>query len=104
MTDSPGARQGALGMNPIEARSHFGLSAPPGAFKRPLAFSYENPFCMGILYGRAGRLTVENGGFRPGQLGDHLVRPRPGFLSTVPACPCLAPDYDAFGLNWLRQF
>jgi hypothetical protein len=22
---------------------------------------------MGLLYGRAGRLTAENGGFRPGQ-------------------------------------
>jgi hypothetical protein len=32
-----------------------------------LAFSYENPFCVGLLYGRAGRLTAENGGFRPGQ-------------------------------------
>jgi hypothetical protein len=31
---------------------------PPGAVKRPsclLAFSYENSFCMGLLYGRAGR-------------------------------------------------
>jgi hypothetical protein len=28
---------------------------------------------MGLLYGRAGRLTAENGGFRPGQwtgIGD----------------------------------
>jgi hypothetical protein len=24
-------------------------------------------FCMALLYGRAGRLTAENGGFRPGQ-------------------------------------
>ena len=36
----------------------FGLCPrPPGAVKRPersLAFSYENPFCMGVLYGRAG--------------------------------------------------
>ena len=31
---------------------------PPGAVKRPqrsLAFSIENPFCMRLLYGRAGR-------------------------------------------------
>jgi hypothetical protein len=43
---------------------------PPGAFKRPyrsLAFPYENPFCMALLYGRAGRLTTLFGGFRPGQ-------------------------------------
>jgi hypothetical protein len=41
---------------------------PPGAVKRPsrsLAFSYENPFCMGLLYGRTGRLSAQNGGFRP---------------------------------------
>jgi hypothetical protein len=31
-----------------------------------LAFSYENPFCMGLLYGRAGRLTAFFGGFGPG--------------------------------------
>ena len=33
---------------------------PPGAVQRPqrsLAFSNENPFCMGLLYGRTGRLT-----------------------------------------------
>jgi hypothetical protein len=45
---------------------------PPGAVKRPkrsLAFSYGNPFCMGLLYGRAGRLTALFGGFRPGQWG-----------------------------------
>jgi hypothetical protein len=43
---------------------------PPGAVKRPkrsLAFSYENPFCVGLLYGRAGRLNTKNAGFRPGQ-------------------------------------
>jgi hypothetical protein len=25
---------------------------------------------MGLLYGRAGRLTAENGGFRPGQVSE----------------------------------
>jgi hypothetical protein len=39
---------------------------PPGAVKRrSLAFSYENTFSMGLLYGRAGRLTPQNGSFRP---------------------------------------
>ena len=28
---------------------------------------------MGLLYGRAGRLSTENGGFRPGQIDE--VRP-----------------------------
>jgi hypothetical protein len=27
---------------------------------------------MGLLYGRAGRLTTENGGFRPGQMPDEV--------------------------------
>jgi hypothetical protein len=27
-----------------------------------------NQFSMALLYGRAGRLTAQNGGFRPGQL------------------------------------
>ena len=26
---------------------------------------------MALLYGRAGRLTAQNGGFRPGQRGPH---------------------------------
>jgi hypothetical protein len=33
-------------------------------------FSYKNTFCMGLLYGRAGRLIAENGGFWPGQLAE----------------------------------
>ena len=36
----------------------------------PSAFSYTNRFCMARLHGRAGRLTVKNGGFRPGQWGS----------------------------------
>jgi hypothetical protein len=28
---------------------------------------------MGLLYGRAGRLTAENGGFRPGQWAGSKV-------------------------------
>ena len=31
----------------------------------PVAFPYGNRFCMGLLYGRAGRLTAENGGGSP---------------------------------------
>jgi hypothetical protein len=38
----------------------WGGAAPP-------AFAYENIFCMGLLYGHAGRLTAANGGFRLGQ-------------------------------------
>jgi hypothetical protein len=32
---------------------------------------------MGLLYGRAGRLTAENGGFRPGQFADFDFGPDP---------------------------
>jgi hypothetical protein len=41
----------------------------PGAVDAPLAFSYVNRFCMGLVYGRAGRLTAKNGGFRPRRAG-----------------------------------
>ena len=33
----------------------------------PLMFSTVTRFCVGALYGRAGRVTALNGGFRPGQ-------------------------------------
>jgi hypothetical protein len=46
------------------------VRAALGRLSALIAFSYENPFCMGLLYGRAGRLTAENGGFRPGQSLD----------------------------------
>jgi hypothetical protein len=36
---------------------------------------------MLLLFGRAGRLTAENGGFRPGQFTDHPER-----SSNTPAC------------------
>jgi hypothetical protein len=38
-----------------------------------VAFSYVNRFCMGLLYGRAGRLNTKNAGFRPGQYAGILV-------------------------------
>jgi hypothetical protein len=31
------------------------------------AFTAADRFCMAVLCGRAGRLTAENGGHRPGQ-------------------------------------
>ena len=40
---------------------------PPWGGYAPLAFPIENQFCVAFLYGRAGRLTPQNGGFRPGQ-------------------------------------
>ena len=39
---------------------------PPGPVG-DLSVSYLNRFCMALLYGRAGRLTAKNGGFRRGQ-------------------------------------
>ena len=35
------------------------------------AFPIVTRFCMAVLYGRAGRLTLQTGGFRPGQAGWH---------------------------------
>jgi hypothetical protein len=45
---------------------HITVQAAQGRLSA-LSVSYENPFCMGLLYGRPGCLTAENGGFRPGQ-------------------------------------
>jgi hypothetical protein len=55
--------------HPGLGRRRSALSAPPRGGYAPLAFSYVNRFCMGLLYGRAGRLTAKNGGFRRGQGG-----------------------------------
>jgi hypothetical protein len=59
---------------------------------------------MALLYGRAGRLTYKNGGFRPGQdIGAlHGVRSELE-LAVVRALPpsssiCLATTFDA--LSW----
>ena len=38
-----------------------------GGNEAPLAFSYVNRLCMGLLYGRAGRLNTKNADLRPGQ-------------------------------------
>ena len=48
-------------------REEGAVRAVPGRLSA-IAFSCVNRFCMGFLYGRAGRLTAENGGFRPGQV------------------------------------
>ena len=49
----------------------------------PFAFSYGNPFCMVFLYGRAGHLTAENGGFRPGQMARVLGDPQQYRMHTI---------------------
>jgi hypothetical protein len=43
------------------------VRARPGQLSAltPLAFPTVNRFCTALLYGRAGRLTAPNGGFRP---------------------------------------
>jgi hypothetical protein len=48
-----------------------GLPGPPGPSRgvsAPFAFSTVNCFFTALLYWRAGRLTAQNGGFRPGQM------------------------------------
>ena len=42
--------------------------ARPGGGHAPFALSHlESVLCGAFLYGRAGRLAAQNGGFRPGQ-------------------------------------
>jgi hypothetical protein len=63
-------------------------------------------FCMGLLYGRAGRLTALSGGFRPGQVAAFYAAPRKpfGFARTArrsalrrQARPSRVPDAGAHG-------
>jgi hypothetical protein len=61
---------------------------------------------MGLLYGRAGRLNTENGGFRPGQSrdlsrGNATVRAVPGRLSAISVFLCKSVLYGAF--VWARR-
>jgi hypothetical protein len=46
----------------------------------PLAFSYGNPFCMALLYGRAGRLTAETA------VSGRAVKPAPWRSSSATSC------------------
>ena len=46
---------------------------------------------MALLYGRAGRLTAKNGGFRPGQYAS----PTPGDAATEPPPPLQADTSHA---------
>ena len=51
---------------------------PPGPAKRPCRFPQLIGFLWRFLYGRSGRLTAKNGGFRPGQTsGSWRRRPAP---------------------------
>jgi hypothetical protein len=59
-----------------------------------LRVSYENSFCMGLLYGRAGRLTAENGGFRPRQAANAALN---GVGATALAVERL--DWHSAGLS-----
>ena len=52
------------------------LSGPPWGVSSDLGTSIVNRFCMVLLYGRVGRVTAKNGGFRRGQAGArHRRRP-----------------------------
>ena len=78
------ARRGQWSPNCTVAwsRSHEPLrSGPAGADQAPVyvVFPTVNRFCMVCLYGRAGRLTAQNGCFRPGQ----IKRKRPRLSSAA---------------------
>ena len=55
----------------------------------PLAFSYVNQFCMGLLYGRAERLNTKNAGFRPGQF---VLEPLLNAVSALGVCAAKLQD------------
>ena len=56
----------------VDCRSVYTVRAHPGRL-HALRVSYSETsfawFCMALLCGRAGRLTAQNGGFWPGQIG-----------------------------------
>jgi hypothetical protein len=70
--DSEGGAAAAVPCSGCAVALNVPRSGPPRGGEAPLAFSYENPFCVGVLYGRTERLTAQNGDFRPGQ-GSHAV-------------------------------
>ena len=51
-----------------------GLSGLARGVSAALAFSIVNRFCVAVLYGRARRLTSQNGSFRPRQWGPRSKR------------------------------
>ena len=60
---------------------------PPGVKRQAsLAFYIINRFCIALLYGRAGRLTAQNGGSGPGSDGRDQD-PHPGVVQQRQDCP-----------------
>ena len=51
----------------------------------PSALSYVNRLCTRFLYGRAGCLSTENAGFRPGQEDQFTYTPGVGGVPCQPA-------------------
>jgi hypothetical protein len=49
----------------------------------------EIPFCVGLLFGRAGCLNTKNAGFRPGQTGKRIA------AYVLPLCAVVATGSGA---------
>ena len=68
LADPGGDARGSSGQPGVRSvRAAWGSEAP-------FAFSIVNWVCMALLYSCAGRLTAQNGGFRPGQSPDDNTR------------------------------
>ena len=72
----PGQKEAGRG-EPSGRQERVDGPGPPGAVKRPQQFfPIVNRVCVGPVYGRAGRLTYKNGGFRPGRADARRKQPR----------------------------
>ena len=52
----------------VNSNAALNRPGPPGGGWAAFAFPIGNRFCVALLYGRAGRVTAQTGGLRPGQL------------------------------------
>ena len=73
-----GAGEEARGRPEARGEAQRQPSGPARGGYAPLAFPTVDLLSMELLYGRAGRLTAKNGGFRPGQSRGARPRARSG--------------------------
>ena len=74
------------------------VRARPGGGYAAFAFSIGNQFSMALLYGRAGRLTTQNGGCRPAQHCENFLFPAdPAEAVTAPPRDSGPQKHTVFG-------
>jgi hypothetical protein len=79
------------GSPPVTAADYATVRTRPGRLSA-LSVPHRNRFFMALLYGRAGRPTAKNGGFRPGQRlsADDVRASTPGLVTTITSAAAAA--------------